>query len=133
MGKTNYSILAAGECAEYYSFVNPQKSYRTSDSKYNIEAGFYAAMFMLDKEVNFSYMPMTWIEMPESDIYYVGEWDVIYDEIIVDGNVDEGKFVVYLCKFDEIMGFMTFGFDRLHIYLLYAMKMLMMPSAMSMQ
>ena len=84
-------------------------------------------------QVNFSYMPMTWIEMPESDIYYVGEWDVIYDEIIVDGNVDEGKFVVYLCKFDEIMGFMTFGFDRLHIYLLYAMKMLMIPSAMSMQ
>jgi hypothetical protein len=51
-------ILAAGSCTQYPSFVHKIKV-RTNDAKYNIEAGFFAAMSMLDKRVEFRYFPMT--------------------------------------------------------------------------
>ena len=73
MGKTNYPLFAAGQCAEYYSFIDPHRLYSTSDTKYNIEAGFHAAMQMLDKDVTFSYIPTTRINLPNMEIYYVGE------------------------------------------------------------
>ena len=47
-------ILAAGSCTQYPSFVHKRRI-RTNDVKYNIEAGFYAAMNMLNKRVEFKY------------------------------------------------------------------------------
>jgi len=41
-------ILAAGSCTQFPSFMHKIRI-RTDDIKYNIEAGFYAAMNMLDK------------------------------------------------------------------------------------
>ena len=41
-------ILAAGSCTGYPSFLHKMRL-RTTDVKYNIEQGFYAAMNMMDK------------------------------------------------------------------------------------
>jgi len=65
-------ILAAGSCTHYPSFFHKIKV-RTDDVKYNIECGFYAAMNMLDKQVEFRYMPMTPLKIGDKQIYFVGE------------------------------------------------------------
>jgi len=46
---------------------------RTSDVKYNIESGFYAALNMMDKRVEFKYFPFTPIKLGDKPIYFVGE------------------------------------------------------------
>jgi len=46
---------------------------RTDDVKYNIESGFYAAMNMLDKRVDFKYLPLTNLTIGENHVYFVGE------------------------------------------------------------
>lgn len=67
-------ILAAGSCTHYPSFMHKVKV-RTDDIKYNIEAGFYAAMNMLDKQVEFRYLPMTPLTIGDKKLYFVGERD----------------------------------------------------------
>ena len=64
--------LAAGSCTHYPSFMHKIKV-RTDDIKYNIESGFYAAMRMLDKEVEFRYLPMTPLTIGDKKLYFVGE------------------------------------------------------------
>ena len=65
-------FLAAGSCTHYPSFMHKIKV-RTDDIKYNIECGFYAAMRMLDKEVEFRYIPVTPLTIGEKKLYFVGE------------------------------------------------------------
>ena len=40
---------------------------------YNIEAAFYAAMNMLDKRVEFRYIPHTYMTINEKAIHFIGE------------------------------------------------------------
>ena len=108
-GKNNFPIFAAGESCTYKSFVS-KGSYRTPDVKYNIEAGFYASMCMLDKAMIFNHIPMTRLNLPDREIYYVGERGFKFDEFHIDGDVASGKYVVYFFKGEEIMGFVTIGF-----------------------
>ena len=65
-------ILAAGSCTHYPSFMHKIKV-RGDDLKYNIESGFYAAMNMLDKQVEFRYLPMTPLTIGSKKLYWVGE------------------------------------------------------------
>jgi hypothetical protein len=51
-------MYAAGSCTYYPSFIQKLRV-RCDDVKYNIESGFYAAMNMIDKDVEFRYFPMT--------------------------------------------------------------------------
>lgn len=46
---------------------------RTQDIKYNIEAAFYAAMNMMDKRVEFRYIPFTAFRIGETPVNFVGE------------------------------------------------------------
>ena len=66
------AYLAAGSCTHYPSFMHKIKV-RTDDIKYNIESGFYAAMNMLDKEVEFRYLPVTPLTIGDKKLYFVGE------------------------------------------------------------
>lgn len=65
-------IYAAGSCTQYPSFVHKIRV-RTHDPKYNIEAGFYAAMSMLDKRIEFRYFPFTPMKIGDTQLYFVGE------------------------------------------------------------
>lgn len=65
-------ILAAGSCTQYPSFLHKVRI-RTHDLKYNSEAGFYAAMNMLDKRVEFRYFPFTAMKLGDKQVYFVGE------------------------------------------------------------
>ena len=67
-----YPIFAAGSATQYPSFIHKTRI-RTSDIKYNIESGFYAAMNMMDKRVEFKYFPLTYMKLDDKPIYFVGE------------------------------------------------------------
>lgn len=121
-------ILAAGSCATYNSFLHKVKL-RYQDSKYNIEQGFYAAMNMMDKRVEFRYMPMTSMKINGTPIYYVGERATPFHEIIVNGSIEDRKFVAFYVYGNEVVGFATCGFQNVHLYLWEAMKLLIMPPA----
>lgn len=121
-------LYAAGSCTQYPSFLHKIRV-RSTDLKYNIEQGFYAAMNMLDKQVEFNYFPMTNLTIGDTPIYYVGEPKTPFTEIITSGDVKDGKFVQFLVYGDEIVGFATFGYKNLHLFLWEAMKRLIMPTA----
>lgn len=65
-------LLAAGDCTEYQSFFHKYRV-RVDDVKFNIEQGFYAAMAMLDKQVEFNYIPMTYLKIGDKNVHFVGE------------------------------------------------------------
>lgn len=121
-------IYAAGSCTGYPSFMHKMRI-RTQDVKFNIESGFYAAMNMLDKQVQFNYLPMTNLSFEDTKIYFVGERGQPFTEVITSGDPKKGKFVQFYVYGDEIVGFCTFGYKNLHLYLWQAMKSLIMPTA----
>ena len=121
-------FLAAGSCTHYPSFMHKIKV-RTDDIKYNIESGFYAAMNMLDKEVEFRYLPMTPLTIGDKKLYFVGERVQPITGVIFRGSVEDEKWVAFFLYGDEVCGFLTCGYTNLHIYLLEAMKQLIMPTA----
>jgi hypothetical protein len=96
---------------------------------YNIEAGWFAAMNMMNKRVEFRFFPLASMSINDKPIYFVGERNAPFHEVIINGNVDEHKFVAFFVYGNEITGFMTCGYQNLHLYLWEAMKMLMMPPA----
>ena len=49
--------------------------------------------------------------------------------MIVSGDINSDKFVAFYVYGDEIVGFVTVGFQNLHLYLWEAMKKLIMPTA----
>jgi len=102
---------------------------RTGDLAYNIECGFYAAMNMLDKQVQFRYIPMTPLTIGQKNLYFIGEKEQPFTDVIWHGKPGDDKWVAFFVFGDEICGFLTCGYQNLHIYLLEAMKHLIMPTA----
>jgi hypothetical protein len=86
-------------------------------------------MSMLDKRVEFLYFPLTRLRIGPSPIYYVGERASPFHEIIINGSIEERKFVAYFVYGNEVTAFMTCGFQNVHLYLWEAMKLLIMPPA----
>ena len=121
-------LLAAGSCTGFPSFLHKVRL-RTNDVKYNIEQGFYAAMNMMDKQVEFNYFHMYSLKIGDETIYFVGEPVNAYTETITKGDIKTGKLVTFYVYGDEVVGFSTIGYQKLHLYLWEAMKQLTMPSA----
>jgi hypothetical protein len=125
-------LLAAGACTGYPSFLHKMRI-RTTDVKYNIEQGFYAAMNMMDKQVEFNYFHLYQLKIGNTTLYYVGEPQNAYTEVITKGDPKTGKFVTFYVYGNEIVGFVTCGYSKLHLYLWEAMKQLIMPTAKQMR
>lgn len=90
-------------------------------------------MNMLDKRCEFKYLPLTNLTIGDTHIYFVGERNHPYSEVIIQGDVASGKFAAFYVYGDEICGFVTVGYQNLHLYLLQAMKLLIFPSASMMR
>jgi hypothetical protein len=110
------------------SFVNKHRM-REDDMAYNINAAFYAAMNMLDKRVEYRYIPHVYMNINDKPIHFVGERGQRFSEVKVDGDPNTGKFVIWYIYGEEIIGFVTVGYTNLHLYLWEAMKLLIMPPA----
>jgi hypothetical protein len=102
-------ILAAGSACLFNSFLHKTKI-RTTDIKYNVESGFFAAMSMLDKRVEFRYFPMSSMRIGTTPIYYVGERASPFHEVIINGSVEDRKFVAFFVYGNEVTSFMTCGY-----------------------
>lgn len=81
-------IFAAGSCTQYPSFVHKLRI-RTNDIKYNIEAGWYAAMNMMNKRVEFRFFPLASMNINGKPIYFVGERNAPFHEVIINGSLEE--------------------------------------------
>lgn len=76
---------------------------------------------------------MKQINFGEKKLYFVGEKNQPFTEIIVSEDTPPGKMVAFYVYGDEICGFMTYGYTNLHLYLHEAMKQMVMPSASMMR
>ncbi|CDW84041.1 pyridine nucleotide-disulphide oxidoreductase family protein [Stylonychia lemnae] len=121
-------IFACGSCTQYPSFMQKTKV-RTQDVKYNIESAFFAAMNMMDKRVEFRYIPFTPLKLGDTPIYFIGERNQGFHEIIIEGDVEARKFIAYFVYGKEVCGVLTVGYQNLHLYIWEAMRMLIMPAA----
>jgi len=72
---------------------------------------------------------LTPLTIGEKKLYFVGEREQPITGIILKGKLDGDKWVAFFTFGDEICGFLTCGYTNLHIYLLEAMKQLIMPTA----
>jgi len=54
---------------------------------------------------------------------------LVFNETITYRDINSDKWIVYFVYGDEVCGFLTCGYRNIHIYLLEAMKKLIMPSA----
>ena len=62
-------------------------------------------------------------------IHFVGERKHKFNEIIIEGDTDGNKFIIWYVYGEEVVGFLTVGYTNLHLYLWEAMKLLIMPPA----
>ena len=102
---------------------------RVDDVSYNINAAFFAAMSMLDKKVEYRVLPHVYMNIDGKPIHFVGERNHAITEVIVEGDQQKGKYIVWYVYGEEVIGFMTVGYQNLHLYLQEAMKLLIMPPA----
>ena len=124
----NYQgMFACGQNASHRSFLD-QIPVRTPNVGYNVESAFYATLNMLHKTVKFEYLPMERLTVGETEIYYYGERNGGYQNYIIEGDINSDKFVVYYIRRGIVVGLLTFGYTNLHIYLIEAMKRLMLPT-----
>jgi len=104
------TIFAAGNATQFPSFLQKSRV-RTQDVKYNCEAAAFAAMQMLDKRhAIFRYIPMTNLRIGERQLYFIGERENAFTEIIISGDINSNKFVVFYVTGDEVTGILTSGF-----------------------
>ena len=94
-----------------------------------MEAGYFAGLTALDKRVEFRYIPHQYLNINERPVHFIGEPQQRYSEVIVDGNINDDKLIIYYVWCEEIVGILTFGYQNLHLYLWEAMKLLIMPTA----
>lgn len=121
-------IFAVGAAADFPAFL-ARKRLRLDHPAYNIEAAFFAAMCMLDKRVEFRYIPHYYVNINDIPIHFVGEPNQNFVETIVEGDVASNKFIIWYVFGTEVIGFVTVGYTNLHLYLWEAMKLLIMPTA----
>ena len=59
----------------------------------------------------------------------MGEKEPVFNEIIINGSLEAKKFVIYYIYGNEVVAFLTCGYQNVHLYLWEAMKLLLMPPA----
>lgn len=57
---------------------------------------------MLGKKVTYDYVPYFWTRQWDMSLQYTG-YGTEWDEVFIDGNLHEGKFVAYYIKGDNIV------------------------------
>jgi hypothetical protein len=86
-------------------------------------------MNMFDKMNEFYHLPMTHMQIGDKKLYFVGERNQAYHEIILSGDPSSGKFVAWYVYGNEVTGVLTVGYQNLHLYIREAFKHFLMPTA----
>lgn len=88
----SYPYFQTGEYVNFAHYVNAQQQ------------GSIAALNMLGKNVAYEYVPFFWTRQWDQSLQYTGYGNV-WDEVFVDGNLNELKFIAYYLKDNKIVGF----------------------------
>ena len=123
------SIFGVGPGVELPSFIGKTRM-RDENVAWNVDAGFFCALCALQKRVNYRSIPHYYFSIDGKPFHFVGEMEQKYTEMIFDGDINDERFVIYYVWGEEIVGFLTVGYQNLHIYLHEAMKLLIMPPAL---
>ena len=75
-----------------------------------MEAAFFAGLTAINKRVEFRHVPHTYLTLNELPVHFVGEPNHRYSEVIIEGDLNSDKFIVYYVWGEEIVGFLTFGY-----------------------
>jgi hypothetical protein len=65
---------------------------------------------MLDKRVEFRYIPHTYFRINDLDVHYVGEINHKYNETIIEGDINSNRFIIWYVFGEEVIGFCTVGY-----------------------
>ncbi len=103
LNTSDENIFAAGDIASvpYFQTGEPIAVGHFVSAQ---QQGSIAALNMLDKKVTYDYVPFFWSRLFDKAIQYTG-YGTTWDEVFIDGNLDELKFVAYYIKDNKIVGF----------------------------
>jgi len=88
----SYPYFRTGEYVNFAHYVNAQQQ------------GSIAALNMIGKNVPYEYVPFFWTRQWDQSLQYTG-YGTVWDEVFVDGNLNELKFIAYYIKDNKIVGF----------------------------
>ncbi len=89
---TSTPYFITGDYLNFGHYVNAQQQ------------GAVAALNMLNQNVSYDYVPFFWSRQWDKAIQYTG-YGTSWDEVFIQGNLTELKFVAYYIKGDKIVGF----------------------------
>lgn len=98
-----------------------------------MEAGYFCGLTAMEKRVEFRHIPHQHMTINEKPIHFLGEINQKYSEIVIDGDINSDKFVIYYIWGEEVVGVLTFGYTNLHLFIWEAMKLLLMPTAVQLR
>jgi hypothetical protein len=125
-------ILGVGPAVEAPSFIFKERA-RSDNVGFNMEAGFFAGLVAMDKRVEFRHIPHTYMTINERPMHFIGEPNQRYSEVVIEGDLNDDKFIVYYIFGEEVVGLLTFGYQNMHLYLWEAMKLLIMPTGVQLR
>lgn len=124
---SRHNVFAAGDAA---SFPYWQTGNQTRIEHYNeaISQGSIAALNMLGKHVPMSNIPFFWTRQWDKSLQYTG-FAESYDDVFIDGNLNELKFAAYYLKGDRVVA--VAAMNQMNLIQLYneAMRLNLMPTA----
>jgi hypothetical protein len=72
-----------------------KKRIRGENVGFNTDGAFFAAMNMLNKQLEFRYIPHHYMNINDIPIHFVGEINQKFIETIIEGDVETNKFIIW--------------------------------------
>ena len=110
MKTSDQSIFCAGDVASV-PFIHTGKRYSYGHYVSAQQQGAIGALNMLDKNVPYDYVPYYWTRMWDKTLQFTGNGEN-FDEVFVDGDLSQYKFVAYYFKQGELVGCASMGVDN---------------------
>lgn len=121
------NVYAAGDIATFPYWVTGDKV-RVEHWNHASQQGEVAAFNMLDKHIPFDIIPFFWTRNFNKTLQYTG-YHREFDEVFVDGSLEDHKFVAYYIKDDKVQAATALGAGAAIHILKEAMRLGMLPSA----
>jgi NADPH-dependent 2,4-dienoyl-CoA reductase/sulfur reductase-like enzyme len=103
LNTSDENIFAAGDITLVPYFKNGQYV-NTGHYVSAQQQGAVAALNMLGQKISYDYVPYFWSRQWDRSFQYTG-YGTSWDDVFIDGNLSELKFVAYYIKDDEVVGF----------------------------
>lgn len=125
---TNYPhVLASGSCTNMTNF-NLSGMINTEDTKTNYDMGLLAGLSMVDFFYPYDYMPTELVKVLDKKLVFIGNPNITYDYNITYADKENGRFISYLIIQNKLSAAVTFGFNKLDIYMKEAFENKILPN-----